>query len=175
MPDPSLSAALAEAYASAPANEIIYHTLEFRHPDFVTPIRVVRDVADLTATLEADAPLNPGASVVFAGFAFDFAMPELGRAAAPEILITIDNVGREIMGYLDLAAQSADLIEVTYRPYLSSDLSAPQADPPITLVVRDVSADVFKVECRASFGDFANRKFPSESYDAQRFAGLIAA
>lgn len=174
MPDPSLSAAIKEAYASAPADEIIYHTLEFRHPDFATPIRVVRDVADLTATLEAAAPLDPSTAVTFVGFAFDFSMPELGRAASPEIVISIDNVGREIMGYLDLAAQSADLIEVTYRPFLSSDLSAPQMDPPLTLVVREVRADIFKIECRATYGDFANRKFPSETYDAQRFPGLIA-
>lgn len=174
MPDPSLSAAIKEAYASAPADEIIYHTLEFRHPDFISPIRVVRDVSDLIATLEATAPLNPGAAVTFVGFAFDFSMPELGRAASPEIVISIDNVGREIMGYLDLAAQSADLIEVTYRPFLSSDLSAPQMDPPLTLVVREVKADIFKIECRATYGDFANRKFPSETYDAQRFPGLIA-
>lgn len=174
MPDPSLSAAIAEAYASAPADQIIYHTLEFRHPDFTVPIRVVRDIVDLTATLEADAPLNPGAAVLFTAFAFEFTLPELGRAASPEILISIDNVGREIVGHLDLAAQSPDLIEVTYRPYLSTDLSAPQMDPPLTLVVRSVTADVFKIECRATFGDFANRKFPNQTYDAQRFPGLIA-
>lgn len=168
MPDSSLSDAIAEAYASAPQDEIIYHTLEFDHPDFTTPIYVVRDRADLTATLE-DASV-----VTFTGFAFDFHLPELSQSASPEIVITIDNVGREIIAYLDLAAQSADYITVTYRPYLSSDLTQPQMDPPISMVVREVKADVFKVECRASFGDFANRKFPNELYDSQRFPGLIS-
>lgn len=169
MPDPALTAAIEEAYASAPADEIIYHTLEFSHPDFVAPIYVVRDRADLTATLEDGVT-----SVTFTAFAFDFHLPPLEQTASPEIVISIDNVGREIIPYLDAAAQSADLITVTYRPYLSSDLSAPQMDPPISLVVREVTADVFKVECRATFGDFANRRFPSESYDAHRFPGLIA-
>lgn len=174
MPDSSLSAAIAEAYASAPTDEIIYHTLEFRHSSFTTPIRVVRDVADLVATLEADAPEDPSTAVTFTAFAFDFSLPDLGQAASPEILISIDNVGREIIGYMDLAAQTSDMIEVTYRPYLSSDLSGPQMNPPLTLVVREVNATVFKVECRATFGDFANRRFPNETYDAQRFPGLIS-
>jgi hypothetical protein len=169
MPDSSLTAAIEEAYASAPADEIVYHTLEFDHPDFLQPIYVVRDRVDLTATLEDGVT-----TVTFTAFAFDFHLPPLDQTASPEIVISIDNVGSEIVPYLDAAAQSSDLITVTYRPYLSSDLSAPQMDPPITLVVRDVTADVFKVECRATFGDFANRKFPNDVYNAQRFPGLIA-
>ena len=55
MPDPSLSAAIKEAYASAPTDTVILHTLELRHPDFVAPIRDVNDHANLTATLEATA------------------------------------------------------------------------------------------------------------------------
>lgn len=34
MPDPTLSAAILEAYASAPTDEVIYHTLEIWHPVF---------------------------------------------------------------------------------------------------------------------------------------------
>ena len=34
MPDAALSEALREAYASAPSNVVILHTLEIRHPDF---------------------------------------------------------------------------------------------------------------------------------------------
>lgn len=169
MPDSSLTAAIEEAYASAPADEIVYHTLEFDHADFVQPIYVVRDRADLTATLEDGVT-----EVTFTAFGFDFHLPPIEQTASPEIVISIDNVGREIMPYLDAAAQSPDLVTVTYRPYLSSDLSAPQMDPPLTMVVREITVDVFKVECRATFGDFANRRFPNDYYDAQRFPGLIA-
>ena len=56
MPDFSLEDALKEAYASAPASEVILHTLELRHPSFTQPIRVVRDHAEFTCFLEADAP-----------------------------------------------------------------------------------------------------------------------
>jgi hypothetical protein len=78
----------------------------------------------------------------------------------------------EIIGYLDAAAQTPDMIEVTYRPYLASDPSGPQMNPPLTLVIRSVTADIFRVKARAGFADLANRKFPNEVYDAERFVGL---
>jgi hypothetical protein len=43
MPDPALSQALKEAFASAPAGTVILDTLEIWHPTFNEPIRVVRD------------------------------------------------------------------------------------------------------------------------------------
>ena len=61
MPDPSISQAIKEAYAAAPSDVVILHTLELRHPAFKddegqpTAIRVVRDHVDLTARLEPTA------------------------------------------------------------------------------------------------------------------------
>lgn len=174
MPDATLTAALQEAYASAPSDEVVLHTLEIRHPDFATPIRVVRDHANFTAYLEDDAPEDPGAEVTFVAFPFDFILPDVSKTAVPEIEIILDNISGELLGYLDAAAQSADLIEVTYRPYLASDTSGPQMDPPLTLVVREVEADVFRVRARAGFGELGNRKFPAEVYTASRFPGLAS-
>lgn len=174
MPDFTLDDALTEAYASAPAAEVILHTLEIRHPSFTQPIRVVRDYHDFTATLEADAPIDPGQAVTFIAMAFDFVLPEVAQATSPEIEISLDNASGEIVAYLDAAAQTPDLIEVTYRPYLASDPSGPQMNPPLTLVIRTVTADVFRVRARAGFADLSNRKFPNEVYDTERFAGLSA-
>ena len=118
----SYSEALAAAYASAPTDEVILDTLEFRHPAFLdngTPfgIRVVNDHSDLTATLEADAPLNPGASVLFYGVYFTFTRPsESDSGSVPEVEITVDNVARHLMQYLDAAKESRVPIEVTWRP-----------------------------------------------------------
>lgn len=174
MPDFTLADALAEAYASAPSSEVILHTLELRHSSFTSPIRVVRDHADFTATLEADAPEDPGAEVTFVAFAFDFVLPDVQRSQSPEIEISLDGISGELVAYLDAAAQSESLIEVTYRPYLASDTSGPQMDPPLTLVIRSVSADIFRVRARAGYADLANRKFPGETYDTERFPGLAA-
>ena len=69
MPNAALSEAIKEAYASAPSEQIILHTLELRHPAFVdetgqlVAIRVVRDTGDLWARLESQAPLQAGERV----------------------------------------------------------------------------------------------------------------
>lgn len=173
MPDPRLSAAIEEAYATAPAGEVILHTLEFRHPSFVTPLRVVRNNADITATLEASAPVDPSTAVTFVGFAFDLELPDVTTGPSPELMVTIDNVSRDVLVYMDQAANSSDLIEITYRPFLASDLSAPEMDPPLTMVVREVEADIFRITARCGFGDFANRPFPRDVYDLTRFPGLL--
>lgn len=174
MPDPSLSDALKEAYASAPSDEVVYHTLEFRHSAFSTPIRVVRDNADLTARLEATAPVDPDTDVTFIGYAFDLTRPELSATGIPQCTIEIDNVSREILANIELAMASIDPIEVTYREYLGSDLLGPQNDPPMTLQITSISADVFRVRATASFSDIGNRRFPREEYTTERFPGLVA-
>jgi len=179
MPDVTLEQALKEAYASAPSDVVILHTLEFRHPNFVdefnlpSAIRVVLDHSDHLLTLESDAPLNAGQTVTFVKFAFDFTLPEVRSSATPEIMISMDNVSRDIEDNLALAVASPYKVEVTYRPYLSTDTSAPQMDPPLTLTLVHVEADDFKVTARASYGDAANKAFPSELYTSTRFPGLI--
>ena len=147
MPDPALEQAIREAYASAPADTVILHTLELRHPAFVdddgepTAIRVVRDHADLNARLETDAPLDAGQRVRFVALGFELELPPVDTAPVPEIAVTLDNVSREIVRHLDEAATSLERIEVTYRPYLSTDLEGPQMDPPITLTLTEVDIE----------------------------------
>lgn len=132
MPDSTLSEALKEAYASAPSDVILLHTLELRHPTFVddhgnsTAIRVVRDHINHTCTLENSAPLNHGEAVEFIAMAFDLELPPVNNTPTPEISVTIDNVSTEMIAYLDRAIETQDMIELTYRPYLSDDLTTPQ-------------------------------------------------
>lgn len=178
MPDAALSEALREAYASAPSNVVILHTLEIRHPDFKddagnsTAIRVVRDQQDLLARLEESAPINAGQQVQFVAMGFELDLPPVDTAPVPEIVVTLDNVSREIVRHLDAAAESQAVIEITYRPYLSNDLEGPQMDPPITLVLTEVEADVQRVTARARMMDIGNKAFPSRTYTAREFPGL---
>lgn len=174
MPDASLSAALKEAYAVAPKNVIVYHTLEIHHSTFSTPIRVVRDFADLTATLEASAPVDPGVSVTFVGFAFDLVKPEVSAQGLPQLTIELDNVDRQILAAIEQAMTTTDKITVIYREYISSDLSGPQNDPPMELTISAITVDVLRIRATAGFGDWINRKFPSAEYTPETFPGLIA-
>jgi len=178
MPNAALSEAIKEAYASAPSEQIILHTLELWHPAFVdeaglpTAIRVVRDHIDLDARLEASAPIDGGAIVRFVAMGFELDLPPVDTMPVPEITVTLDNVSREIVRHLDAAAESQSVIEVTYRPYLSTDLDGPQMDPPIHLVLTEVEADVMRVTGRARMLDVGNKAFPGESYTAKTFPGL---
>lgn len=173
MPDAALSAALAEAYASAPTDAVIYHTLEINHATFATPIRVVRDSADLDATLEADAPSDPSTEVTFTAYAFEIVPPEVTLDGAPRLQIEIDNVSREILANIELAMSSRELLTVIYRAFLSSDLSGPQNDPPLSLTIFSISATPLRIRALAGFQDVANKRFPGEEYTAETFPGLV--
>ncbi|SEO64485.1 DUF1833 family protein [Nitrosovibrio sp. Nv6] len=178
MPDPTLSDAWKEAAASAPAGEVMLHTLEFRHPNFIdevgqpSSIRVVLGHVDLEAKLESTAPINPGEFVTFIAFGFEMTLPETRIASSPELIIAIDNVSVEIEENLALATASPYKVEVTYRAYLSTDLTGPQNIPPLTMTLAGASATDQRVEARATFGDPSNLKFPDKTYNTTDYAGL---
>ena len=173
MSDPALSEAIKEAYASAPSDAILYHTLEIWHPNFTTPIYVVRDFADLNATIEAGAARNASTEVTFVGFAFELIPPEVDKGGVPQCTIEIDNVSREILANIEAAMGSSDSITAIYRAYLSDDLTGPENDPPMELQILSIVADPFKVRATAGYSSLANLRFPRLDYDAQTFPGLI--
>lgn len=174
------SEALAEAYASAPEDEVVLDTLEFRHPSFVDggspfAIRVVNDHSNLEATLEDDAPLDGGDLVTFRAVYFTFARPpESDSGSTPEVEISVNNVARHLMPYLDAAKESRDPIEVTWRPYLASDLTGPHMNPPLTLTIRSIVCDMMNVTARAGFGNLTNLRYPAIEYTSLKFPGLAA-
>ena len=178
MPDNTLSEALKEAYASAPSDVILLHTIELRHPSFKdnqgnpTAIRVVRDNVNHVCRLEDTAPLNAGQEVEFIAMAFDLELPPVEAIPVPEITLSLDNVSTEIIGYLDQAIESQEMIEMTYRPYLSNDLSCPQMNPPITLVITEIVADISKISATARMMDIGNKSFPAENYTVKKYPGL---
>lgn len=170
-----LSEALKEAYFAANADEVIIDTIEIWHPSFSAahPIRVTNQMEAITARLEPDAPLNPGQEVTFLPYPFTFRKPGLDPKTLPEVEIVIDNVSGDIIKNIELSMQNPDKIRVIYRPYLSSDLTMPQINPPMILWATHISADVFTITMRATFGDMFNKSFPSELYTTTRFPGLV--
>ncbi|MBR3662339.1 MAG: DUF1833 family protein, partial [Alphaproteobacteria bacterium] len=84
----------------------------------------------------------------------------------------LDNVSTELIQYLDNAIETQDMIEMTYRPYLSNDKSCPQMNPPITLVITDIQVDILKITATARMMDIGNKSFPSENYTVKKYPGL---
>lgn len=175
----SLEQALKEAYASAPTDLVIFDTLEVRHPNFVddagqpTAIRVVIGYEDISAKLENDAPLDAGEYVTFTAGAFRFSLPGFEESRVPQLKITLDGASQEVVAHLEAAMSNPVPIEVTYRPYLSSDLSKPQMSPPIHMTLSKVTASATQVTGTATLTDVHNWPFPSQKYLASRFPGLL--
>lgn len=178
------SAALQEAYASAPVSEVILHTLELRHPSFVeTAVRVVLDYGDQYViggelldghylTLENDAPIQSGQTVFFQSCMFSMDLPEQKEGSLPSIEIELDNVTRQIMGYLDAAIGTKAPMELTYREYLSSDKTMPQFILG-GLSMKEVKSNLGKVTGTAQFSDLVNKNFPGKIYRPGEFQGLV--
>lgn len=174
----SYSEAIAEAYASAPVDEVILDTIELYHPAFTnefgqpSAIRVVRAYEDWSLRLEDGAILGGGTYVMFLACDFEFTLPEFSEDGNPQLQLTIGNVSREITRHLEQAQQSLTPIRVTYRPYLTTDTSLPQMIPPIELQLHEVDIDVFQATGTCILEDLHNYPFPNEKYTTARFPGL---
>jgi hypothetical protein len=168
----TITEALAEAYASAPPSAVVLHTMELWHPSWPAAIRLVADFADLTATLESDAPVDAGTSVLFTGCPFRFTLPQVGQGRQ-ELSIQFDNVAQLLMPLIEAAdLTSATPIRATYRPYLVSDTSAPQMTPVLGLDVVRISADAMQVTAVCAHADYLNRRFPRNIYTVEEFPGI---
>ncbi len=180
MPDPSMTDALAEAYALAPSGEIVLNTLEIRHPTFVdddgnlTSIFIVADTADLIAPLESDAPVKGGQTIRFVAFGFSIALTPIEPGITPEIEVTVDGTDRSVIQYFDLAIESGVPIIIAYRPYLATAPGdGPQMDPIMTFELSEIHVTVTGVKARARTGIDLRGAFPIRTYTAAEFPGLI--
>lgn len=179
MPDPSVTLAMKEAYTLAPADEVIIHTLELRHPAFTAEngspdsIWVTVEENAVAATIEAAAPVRGGQVVTFVSFPFRFRLAPIENSAGQELEVAIDNVDRRIVENLDAAAAYGAKIQMCYRPYLASDLTAPQMDPPPVYTLSQVKVDPLTVTARARIDIDLNGAFPRHLYTATEFPALL--
>jgi hypothetical protein len=174
------TAAWAEAQASVPANIVELYTIELLHPAFFDPngnpvsMRLVRDTQDHTLLLESNAPLNPSTSVLFTAVPFDVPWPEQQQDQVPELLIRIDNVGRELAPYLDDAVRVSAPITVIFRVYLFDTTAGTKVAgiTPISFPLRRVTVSESYIEGSASPADLANLRAMRLVYDIKTYPGL---
>jgi hypothetical protein len=169
-----------EAEATAPPGVIVYHTIELQHPAFLQddvqiPIRCVTGVADdMSFGIELGAVFDAGAMATFTAIPFFAERPEFAEGKAPSCDVTVDNIGRELVPYLEAAIQVKADLAVIYREYRSDDLTAPCYGP-IRFVMRKVRVVGTTVVGTAQLDDLANRKFPYKTYTVNEFPGLLSA
>ena len=177
----SHSDALKEAITHAESSDPILVTLTLNNANFKDgsgnpdELRIVRDFAPLLATPEVGAPLHGGVQVQYEALPFEFVRPkEADGGAPPEIMLAIDNVSREVMKYVAQTTGSLEVTTATLREYLSSDTGAPHTEPPLTLEITAVTANLDRVQAKASFGRIADTRFPADVFDNKRFPGITA-
>ena len=172
---------LREHFASGTADEVPVDTLEFSHPSFVaedgvTPAaaRFVNDPHDdagFDATLEDDAPMNAGETVNFACGQFDAQLPDQNTTGLPTCQISVDNVTRQLMPLLKLAAQNPAPIGVIYRCYVASDTLAP-AQIVTNMTMKNANASFTRVTANIGFDDFLGKPFLTSTYNHKDHPGL---
>lgn len=158
--------AILEAFAIAPANEVIYDTLEIRQEGVQDPIFIVKGRRPLVATDEDDVERT------FEPVGFSITRPASTEEGFQSLNISIDNVGRRVSDFIVTAKTEEVPIKVIYRPYLSSDLSQPHMNPPLVLFLKDIQVTEMFVTGRATFMDIVNKKFPNDLYTRERFPSL---
>lgn len=163
---------LREYFFSAAPEIVVLDTIELRHPLLATPQRFVNDPADLVATLEAGAPVGGGTVVTFSKGAFAIIPPESSSPGMPTCTIECLNVSAELQATLEKSVSFAAPVEISYRQYLSDDLSEP-AFVLHGLTLKSVSAGILRVKAEAGFDDFLNRASPKRLYTAKEFPGLV--
>lgn len=177
----SYSEAYAEAIIHAPADRVMIETLEMRHSGFRDDsgapyaIRVVSGHEDVTATLEATAPIDPGETVVFEALPYRVSGPdETDTDEAPTITLAIDGVSALVVPQLDAAVQTLEPVMLTVRYYVSTDLSTPAILPPLTMTLFDVEVGETQITARGGIYDPANKLFPRKTYTLAEYPGLAA-
>jgi hypothetical protein len=163
-PESRRQRALEEVRAHRPAGLQEVTTLEFGHPAFDAPARVVADNADLLARLET------GEVVTFLAVAFTHAGPSLGDGRWPQIELGIDNAASILEPHLEAALATAAPVTLTVRVYVRQfALEGPGR------IIRGLELDRTRasdLRISAVAGFFGlDRKFGT-TYDPSRYPGL---
>ena len=164
--NPSLEAALQEAFTIAPVDVIVYHTIQVHQTNVQDPVYLVQSSRSLVALDEN------GIEREFEPASFVFSLPPQTEEGFQSLNLAIDNVNQRVVDFVKTAQQHRVPIQVIYRPYVSTDLSQPQMNPPLVLFLKDVSVALFQVTGRCTFMDIVNKRFPSELYTRARFPSL---
>lgn len=181
------TAALEEAYASAPADDYIVHTLELIHPSFVDAddnsdsIRVALDERAWNLKYESWAPLFSGQTKTFEPLSMEVTLPSQGEANFGSLTMALDNVPRTIWPKLQAASRVRANAMVIYREWVATlNVSTGEyicTTPPDLIInqltMKMVTATILRIEGTATFIDLLNKGFPRRRFDRENFPGLF--
>jgi hypothetical protein len=178
MSEDLMRAAIEEAYASCPVDDsVILYTLEFLHPTFDTPARIVKwpvtgnGIQTFSLRLEPEAPENPGEFVDFICAPFEVTIPAQEENAPGEFKIKVEYIGHLLSEHLRSAVAQRDPVRMVFREYLKTMPETPQliyTDFSISRVTVTNNA----VEATATMIDWLLRVY-GRIYTPSEFPGLV--
>lgn len=163
----TISQALKEVYASAPATQRYVETLSFSHSLFSQTYYLTNDNQNWTFLLET------GVSKTFVVMPFKIVLPKNDGKGNQDMNLTLANIGRELIDPLEAAiALPSEPVSCVYRVYLDQASTTPQNSPPLTLKITGFEVTREAVSAMATRSDVLSRAFPYNFYKLETFPGL---
>lgn len=153
------------AYASAPADDSIIHTLELEHPAFPGGVfRLCNGFDDQQLTLET------GQTVTFTAAGIGINLPERAMMGREDLVFALDNVTGEARRLMLTAKEAGGEIWVRYRPFMETDPSGP-AQAPLNMVAVSYSDDRQTASVSGSFRNLMDKTWPSTLFTPDKYPG----
>ncbi|HGH3375149.1 TPA: DUF1833 family protein [Kluyvera cryocrescens] len=115
--------------------------------------------------------LETGDAATFKGSAIDVALPARNADGTQDLKFAISNIDGEVSTAIRNALDNLSDASITFRRYVSSDLSAP-ATPPFTLSVKDGYWTATEVQITAGYMNILDTAWPRLRYTLPLFPGL---
>jgi len=156
------SSVLNRLYASG-GDEVILDTLQITVGG--QSYWLTRGWDDITVTLET------GGKATFTGSAIDVALPARNSDGTQDLKFAISNIDGVVSTAIRNALDNISTASLTFRRYVSTDLSAPAA-PPFTLAIKEGSWTATEVQITAGYMNILDTSWPRYRYTLTDFPGL---
>lgn len=149
-------------YASS-GSEVIIETLQINIGSTVHFF--CKGYEDITATVEN------GDVLTFSAASIDIALPARNSDGTQDLQFAISNIDGEVSTAIRNALANLDTGSLTYRQYISTDLSAP-ATVPYTLAIKSGSWTAIQAQITAGYMNVLDTAWPRFRYTLNEFPGL---
>lgn len=149
-------------YASS-GSEVIIETLQINIGSIVHFF--CKGYEDITATVEN------GDVLTFSAASIDIALPARNSDGTQDLQFAISNIDGEVSTAIRKALENLEIGSLTYRQYVSTDLSAP-ATVPYTLAIKSGSWTAIQAQITAGYMNVLDTAWPRFRYTLNEFPGL---
>lgn len=120
---------------------------------------------------DIDVTLEDGSKKTFTGSAIDIALPVRNTDGTQDLSFAISNIEGVVSTAIRTALEDLRGASLTFRRYISSDLSAPAAQP-FTLAIKSGYWTATEVQITAGYMNILDTAWPRYRYLLSLFPGL---